>query len=47
MVILKSISPPTFDDFDYLIEQARQQAKLAGMKRSDVTNAIVKAWANS
>jgi hypothetical protein len=30
----------TFDD---LIQQARQQAKLAGLKRADIANAVSKA----
>ena len=41
-VILKSISPPSIEDFDELIAQARKQAMLAGMKRSDITTAIAK-----
>ena len=43
VVILKAITAPNMDDFDALIQQARQQAKLAGLKRSDITRAISKA----
>ncbi len=43
VVILKTITAPSIDDFDALIQQARQQAKLAGLKRSDITRAISKA----
>jgi AbrB family looped-hinge helix DNA binding protein len=43
VVILKAITAPSMDDFDALIQQARQQAKLAGLKRSDITRAISKA----
>ena len=43
VVILKAISPPSMEDFDALIVEARRQAKKAGMKRSDITAAIAKA----
>ena len=43
VVILKAISPPSMEDFDALISEARRQAKKAGMKRSDVTDAVSKA----
>lgn len=36
VVILKSISPPSLDEFDDLIAEARRQARKAGMKRSDI-----------
>ena len=39
-VILKIISPPTMEEFDMLITQARRQARRAGLKRSDVKAAI-------
>ena len=42
VVILKAISPPSMEDFDALISEARKQASKAGMKRSDVTAAVVK-----
>ena len=39
-IILKTISPPSMDDFDSLIREARRQARKAGMKRSDIKKAI-------
>ena len=39
-VILKTISPPSLDEFDELIRKARRQARKAGMKRSDIKEAI-------
>jgi AbrB family looped-hinge helix DNA binding protein len=43
VVILKAISPPSMEDFDALIIEARRQAKKAGMKRSDISAAIARA----
>ena len=43
VVILKSITPPSMEDFDTLIIKARRQARKAGMKRSDIAAAIAKA----
>ena len=43
VVILKAITTPSMDDFDALIQQARQQARFAGLKRSDITRAVSKA----
>lgn len=43
VVIFKSISQPSVKEFDKLISQARKQAKEAGLKRSDVHEAIAKA----
>ena len=40
VVILKSISPPSLDEFDDLISEARNQARKAGMKRSDIAAAL-------
>jgi AbrB family looped-hinge helix DNA binding protein len=42
VVILKSISPPSLDEFDNLIAEARRQGKEAGLKQSDITEAIAK-----
>jgi AbrB family looped-hinge helix DNA binding protein len=39
VVILKAITAPGIDTFDALIQQASQQAKLAGLKRLDIRNA--------
>jgi len=43
VVILKAIAAPSMDTFDALIQQARQQAKTAGLKRADVAKAVSKA----
>jgi AbrB family looped-hinge helix DNA binding protein len=43
VVILKAIVAPNQEPFDALIQQARQQAKLAGLKRADITRAVSKA----
>ena len=42
VVILKTIAPPSMGDFDNIISSARRQAKAAGMKPTDVTEAIAK-----
>jgi len=42
VVILKNISPPSINEFDELIAKARKQAKAAGLKKSDVEDAISK-----
>lgn len=42
VVILKAISPPSMEDFDTLISEANKQARKAGMKRSDIVDAIAK-----
>jgi AbrB family looped-hinge helix DNA binding protein len=41
-MILKTISPPSMKDFNDLIKEARRQAKLAGLKRSDIAPAVAK-----
>ena len=43
VLILKTISTPSMDEFDELIKEARKQAKAAGMKRSDVSEAIAES----
>jgi AbrB family looped-hinge helix DNA binding protein len=43
VVILKAISAPSLEPFDALIQQARQQAEAAGLKRADITRAVGKA----
>lgn len=35
-VITKGLSPPSRDEFDTLIEEARRQARKAGLKPSDI-----------
>jgi AbrB family looped-hinge helix DNA binding protein len=43
VVILKTITAPGMDEFDGLIKQARQQAKLAGLKRAELSATLSKA----
>ena len=43
VVIFKSISQPSMEEFDKLIAEARRQAKEAGLKKSDVYSAVAKA----
>jgi AbrB family looped-hinge helix DNA binding protein len=43
VIILKAIEPPDLGEFDALIQQARGQAKAAGLKKKDVETAIAKA----
>jgi len=40
VVILKAISPPAIDEFDTLVADARRKAKAAGLKKSDIEEAI-------
>ncbi len=42
-VILKAISPPSMKEFNELVKEARRQAKIVGLKRSDIAGAIAKA----
>jgi len=42
VVIFKTISPPSIEEFDKLITEAHKQAKQAGMKKSDIKAAINK-----
>jgi hypothetical protein len=41
VVILKNISPPSLDESGDLITEARKKGKEAGIKKSDVKNAIL------
>ena len=41
-LILKTITPPSISEFDELIAEARKQARVAGMKRKDITTAIAR-----
>jgi AbrB family looped-hinge helix DNA binding protein len=43
VVVLKAISSPGMETFDTLIQEARQQAKTAGLKRADISKAVSKA----
>jgi AbrB family looped-hinge helix DNA binding protein len=41
VIILKSIKPPSMDEFNDLIKEARKKAKKANLKRSDISDAVV------
>ena len=43
VVILKAIIAPSLESFDALIQKARQQAEVAGLKRADISSAVIKA----
>ena len=43
VVILKNITPPSLDEFDNLIAEARKKGKQAGIAKSDVGDAISEA----
>ncbi|MBU3927836.1 MAG: AbrB/MazE/SpoVT family DNA-binding domain-containing protein [Bacteroidetes bacterium] len=43
VVMLKIIEAPVMSDFDELLQQTRAQAKTAGLKQSDISDAIKKA----
>lgn len=43
VIILKAINTPDMRQFDDLIQQARQQAKNAGLTRADINNAVKRA----
>ena len=45
VVIMKSISSPSINEFNSLIKKARAQAKAAGMTKSDISAAIAEARA--
>ena len=42
VIIFKSISQPSLEEFDKLIAEARKQAKKAGLKKSDIYASITK-----
>ncbi len=42
VVILKNIAPPSIDEFGGLIAQARKKGKQVGIKKTDISNAILK-----
>ena len=42
VVILKAISAPSVKEFNDLIGEARQQARRAGLKRSDIEAAVAR-----
>lgn len=41
-VILKTIHPPSKEEFKQLLDETARQARKAGMKKSDITKAIKK-----
>ena len=43
VIIFKVLQPPTSRDFATLVQQARQVAKRAGMRRGDLTKTVAKA----
>jgi hypothetical protein len=43
VVILKNIAAPSLDEFGPLIAEARKKGKQAGIKKSDMSDAILKA----
>ena len=43
VVILKILKPPSLNEFDMLIKQARSQAKKAKLKKSDIKDAVKQA----
>ena len=43
VVILKNIAPPSIAEFANLIVEARKKGKQAGIKKSDINDAILKA----
>ena len=43
VVILKRITTPSLSEFDGLVKQARSQARAAGLKKSDIENAVTQA----
>ena len=42
VVILKAVVPPSMEQFDELIKEARRQAKRSGTKKRDIKAAIAK-----
>jgi len=42
VVILKEIAPPSLSEFDKLITEARKQARTAGLRKSDISEAIAR-----
>ncbi len=43
VIILKTLSNPSNRGFEDLIKEARKQAKNVGLKKSDISDAIVKS----
>jgi AbrB family looped-hinge helix DNA binding protein len=45
-VIFKTITPPSFDQFEDLLSDARKQARRAGLKITDISKAIKRVRKN-
>jgi AbrB family looped-hinge helix DNA binding protein len=43
VVILKTLTKPSMDEFDTLIKTAKKQAKLMGLKKADIESAITES----
>ena len=43
VIILKTIEPPSMQEFDGLINEVRQKAKKVGLKRNDISEAVSQA----
>jgi len=41
VVILKTISPPSIDEFDALVADDRKKGKQAGLKKSDIKESVI------
>jgi AbrB family looped-hinge helix DNA binding protein len=41
-VILKSISPPSIEEFDELLKKVEKKVKKAGLKKTDIEKTIIK-----
>ena len=46
VVILKNITAPSLDEFNGLIAKARKSAKNAGLKKTDIKDAVARARRN-
>jgi AbrB family looped-hinge helix DNA binding protein len=47
VVILKTISPPSIDEFEDLVKKARKDAKKAGLKKKEIDDIIEKVRSKS
>jgi len=43
VIILKTIEPPSMQEFNGLIKEVRQKAKKVGLKQKDIADAVVQA----
>lgn len=43
VIILKTLSSPSLEEFDDLIKKARSSAKEAGLKKTDIANTVSKS----